>query len=144
MRNLILSLSLAALCLLPTLLRAEAYADAFAMDETSIQADFADLNQLESYVLAQGATVAVAAIPANIIPQNFDAHSGLNSPNFTIDSMDWGSFAWGFCCWPIGFFVVAINSNKSSDEKLSFWIGTGVSVVLSGISTLVRVAASGV
>ena len=58
--------------------------------------------------------------------------------NFSIEDMDWGAFAWGFCCCPIGFFVVAVNSNKDSNQKLSFWIGWGVSVVLSTISSAIQ------
>lgn len=53
---------------------------------------------------------------------------------FGIDDVDWMSFAWGFCCCPVGFFIVVLDDDKSKDEKLSFWIGVGVSFVLSLIS----------
>ena len=39
--------------------------------------------------------------------------------------MDWASFAWGFCCWPVGFFVVVTNKDKDSNQKKSFWDWTG-------------------
>ena len=54
---------------------------------------------------------------------------------FTIDDMDWGSFAWGFCCCPIGFFVVAINDDKTQEQKTSYWIGVIAGVVLDVISS---------
>lgn len=142
--NKIIVFAVAALfALLPSALRAESYADVFSMDETSIQEEFAALNQLESYVLTQGTTVSVSALPSDIVPQNFNAAAGLNSPNFTIDDMDWGSFAWGFCCCPVGFFVVAISPQKDSAQKLSYWIGVGVGTILGAITNVIYYGASG-
>ena len=48
--------------------------------------------------------------------------------------MDWASFAWGFLCCPIGFFVIITNKDKDSSQKKSFWIGTITGVILGAIT----------
>jgi hypothetical protein len=51
------------------------------------------------------------------------------SPMFEgIDDMNWTSFAWGFCCWPVGFIIIILNNNHNNDSKVSYLIG-----VLAGI-----------
>jgi hypothetical protein len=99
----------------------------FVLDEQSFQTEMSALDQMEQEL----------SVPARTISPNsremFTQH-GLRQSAFGLGEMEWGSFAWGFCCWPVGFFVVAINSNKSQNEKISFWIGMGVSVVLTAIS----------
>lgn len=109
-------------------------ANDFSYDATAFETEMVGLNQLEQDVNMHGFTLS--AVEASDKWSTQLAGLGLQQASWSINDMDWGSFAWGFCCWPIGFFVVAINSNKSNDQKLSFWIGTGVSVVLSAISTL--------
>ena len=83
----------------------------------------------------------VEEINTQIIDNNFLSSSFETNYNSSlalraglIDDMDWASFAWGFCCWPVGFFVVVTNKDKDSNQKKSFWIGLGTSFVLSLIS----------
>jgi hypothetical protein len=112
--------------------------DLFSYDRSALESDFTEIQQLEDYVIANG-NLSLAEVQNNSV----DVLTGINfeiletaSPvgaMFSIEDLDWGSFAWGFCCWPVGFFVVAINDNKSSDQKLSYWIGLGVSVVLGAV-----------
>lgn len=40
------------------------------------------------------------------------------------------SFFWGFCCCPVGVFIVPFSEQKDSDQKGSFWIGVGSFVFL--------------
>lgn len=107
----------------------------FQYDETSLSAEFQEVNALESALLANNFSL-------NALPESDRLTSYMNAmatpAPFSVDDMDWTSFAWGFCCWPVGFFVVAINDSKTSDQKLSFWIGMGVSVVVSAISYAVN------
>ena len=117
----------------------------FEVDEAAIEQEFQDLERLESYVDTQE-ELTWSELQAN--HQDFLATSELgtlelNAPlgtAFTLDDMDWGAFAWGFCCCPIGFFVVAINQNKDQNQKISFWIGWGVSFLISSISSALQAA----
>lgn len=117
-------------------------ADLFSVDQVTIEQEFAGLNDLDAFVsnnnveLGDLSAAEMNSI-SNLSMENFNANSPL-SPAFTFADMDWASFAWGFCCWPIGAFVVLLNKNKSSEQKLSFWIGFGTSVVLSVISNFSR------
>ncbi|MFY0685927.1 MAG: hypothetical protein JXQ90_02115 [Cyclobacteriaceae bacterium] len=106
-----------------------------SLDEDAFEKAFEELDDLEAYVMANEITDV-----SDIESWKFDVES-LNTSNsiasvqaFSMDNMDWASFAWGFFCCPIGFFVVAINKDKSSDQKTSFWIGAVVSSVLGTIS----------
>jgi hypothetical protein len=106
----------------------------FELNEEKLMAEFADLDAIDALVEEGNFTLAQLSDENPVM-----AASLSDSPlmqNFSIDDMDWGSFAWGFCCWPIGFFVVAINKNKDGDQKLSFWIGLAVNVVLGGIGAI--------
>ncbi len=114
----------------------------FSYDKQQLQDQFEVVDQLEAFVAESNGmtyeevTVANVTLAQMLQTDNVSANAPMN-PMFSVDDMDWGSFAWGFCCWPVGFFVVAINSNKTSDQKLSYWIGLGVSVILSTISNVI-------
>lgn len=114
-------------------------ADLFSYDEAAITEEFSDLTALEGYVMTnQEVTFNDLVVSDQLASFNLDENilSGVASPMFGFEDIDWGSFAWGFCCWPIGLFVVVFNSNKDSDQKLSFWIGLGVSWAMSLIGGL--------
>ena len=104
--------------------------------------EIAPLNELEAFVNQNGGISFSAIlekednilIPLDLVDMEA---SSLLAPEFRIEDMDWGSFAWGFCCCPIGFFTVAVNSSKSQNEKLSYWIGVGVNTILSVISNTI-------
>jgi hypothetical protein len=129
MKNL---LTLAFVCCLGLNAVASVSADDFSYDAVAFGTEMTTLSQLEQEVSMNGFSLEEVETSAKWGTQL--AGLGLNQASWSVDDMEWGSFAWGFCCWPVGFFVVSINSDKSKDEKLSFWIGTGVSVVLSAIS----------
>lgn len=111
-------------------------ADLFSYNQDELNQEFAQLNDLEGYVLAnQGVTIA--DVENNPVFGTMDLsgmkHSGPMAAMFSIDDMDWGAFAWGFFCCSIGFFVVAISDDASKDEKMSFWIGVIVKAVLYSV-----------
>lgn len=109
--------------------------DLFEVDRQSLQTEFADLNEIEAYVLAnQG--VSVDEMQNNPLIGSMDLNilrtSSPMGAMFTIDDMEWGAFAWGLICCPIGFFVVGINGDSSQEEKTSYWIGVIVFALLGG------------
>ncbi len=112
-------------------------ASLFQYDKASVESEFSELNQLEQYVHNhESGSIRNMEHLSKVMGVMQDDEEAASSDNgFAMDDMDWGAFAWGFCCCPIGFFTVAINSNKTNDQKLSYWIGVGVSTVLSAIST---------
>lgn len=109
--------------------------DLFSYDETAVSYSMTNLNELEQYVAANNVTFddmmqnpdAVADFSLN----NINGSSIPLQPAFSFEDMDWGAFAWGFCCWPIGIFTVLINKNKDSNSKISYFIGIGTAVLLS-------------
>lgn len=118
-------------------------ADLFELNEEKINTEFAELNELETYVsMNENVTIhSIYSENAGIVdglnlsygPEGMMARNG-----FTLDDMEWGSFAWGFCCWPIGLFTVLLNDDKGSNHKISYFIGIGTSFVLGGVGYGVR------
>jgi hypothetical protein len=127
-------LTLAFACCLGLNAFATVSADDFSYDAVAFETEMTSLNQLEQEVNLHG--FSLTEVQASDKWSNEFAGLGLQQAGWSIEDMDWGSFAWGFCCFPIGFFVVAINGNKSNDQKLSFWIGAIVSTVTSAITYL--------
>lgn len=109
-------------------------ANDFSFDETEFHQEMSALTEVEQLAKTQGLTYH--SLQSHDKYANLLTEMGMNQASFSFDDMDWGSFAWGFCCWPVGFFVVAINSNKDSDQKLSFWIGAITGMIIGGISAL--------
>ena len=115
-------------------------ADLFSYDLSEITTELSDLEVVEN-VIAQNQNSTVEEINTQIIKNNFLSSSFETNYNSSlalraglIDEMDWGSFAWGFLCCPIGFFVIITNKDKDSSQKKSFWIGTITSVILGAIT----------
>ena len=115
-------------------------ADLFSYDLSEITTELSDLEVVEN-LIDQNQNSTVEEINTQIIKNNFlstsfetNYSSSLALRAGLIDDMDWAAFAWGFCCWPVGFFVVVTNKDKDSNQKKSFWVGLGTSVVLSLIS----------
>lgn len=128
MKKILLSLCLA---LVGLTTQAAVSANDFQYDEIMVATQLQEVTELENTLLANNFSLNGA--PESSYLAGYMSAMATPAP-FSIDDMDWGAFAWGFCCWPVGFFVVAINNSKTSDQKLSFWIGMGVSVVVSAIS----------
>jgi len=112
-------------------------ADLFQLDEQTLKVEMAELDQLEEYVTENNMQWEDFQ---GIDKINFDASASLMAADFSFDNMDWISFAWGLICCPVGFFVVAINDDKTKDEKTSYWIGVIAGVVLGGISSGISIA----
>jgi hypothetical protein len=108
-------------------------AQLFSFDQNSLENQFAELSVLENTVLQNPAIDFNNAMQMSLIANNFFAANHFSSKQKNM-VFEWEGFLWGFLCCPIGFFVVAVNSNKTKDNKTSYWIGVGASVVLSAIT----------
>jgi len=115
--------------------------DLFQLDEASINAEFAEINNFESFVVSNDFLSYADMQQSGALSQfalNFDNFDATAAPMFGFEDMDWGSFLWGFCCFPcgalIGIFTVLLNDDKGSDSKLSYAIGAGVGLVVSSLS----------
>ena len=115
--------------------------DLFELDEVALEEDFKDLNELETYVIEHESAPLSTLRKSNptLLTDLNLSHLSTSSPlgtAFSLDEMDWASFAWGFCCCPIGFFVVAINGAKDDNSKISYWIGLGASFLVGTTMTI--------
>ena len=112
-------------------------ADLFSFDEEKVKENFSELTTLENVLSAEkGLTLNDME---NLYPElvsninyNYQAASKPLTSLFSIDDMDWGAFAWGLCCWPVGVFTVILNDDKGSNSKISYLIGLGTSFIISG------------
>jgi hypothetical protein len=110
------------------------FATKYTLDENSLDKEFKNLNNIEEQVQKSNFDTSVMKeITSNPASTIVSAEPlSINQANEFY--MDWESFAWGFCCCPVGFFTVAVNNNKDSDMKTSYWIGVASYIVLSSIS----------
>lgn len=113
----------------------------FSFNETEFHNELSALTEMENLAKTQGLTYS--SLQSNDKYANLLTEMSMNQASFSFEDIDWGAFAWGFCCWPVGFFVVAINKNKDSDQKLSFWIGVITSAVVGGLGALGTVGGAG-
>ncbi|GAB3330498.1 hypothetical protein GCM10027429_07880 [Marivirga atlantica] len=107
----------------------------FELNEDKINSEMSALNELETYVeMNENATLSTVSQlnPELTSSLKYSPESTMAHNDFSFDDMQWGSFAWGFCCWPIGIFTVLLNDSKGSDHKISYFIGIGVSLILAG------------
>lgn len=109
----------------------------FSYDKEAINSEFANLTQVENFVKSN------ANITLSEIKTNSEMY-GLNTNNLVassasssfFDDMDWGAFAWGCLCCPIGLFVVVLDKDSTPEQKSSFWKGVLVSV---GVNTIYNI-----
>ena len=111
--------------------------DLFVIDEEQLEEEFANLNELENYVLENENTDLAALMTENpnlLTKLDLDATrlAMAFSPEFNpfID-MEWGAFAWGFCCGPVGVLIVLIG-NQGNEYILSSLIGWGIGLIWWG------------
>lgn len=130
MKKLLTLFALALICMTSS---ATSDAELFSYDDAKINHELKSLNQLELAVLSGNQTqVNVLTAELNLIPNQA---AGKFATNFSFDQMDWGSFFWGYCCWPVGIFTVLLNDEKPQDSRTSFFLGWATNVVLGLISS---------
>lgn len=108
----------------------------FELDEAKVEASVAEATQLETYITNNELTISELMTNENSIKvfnlSNFETKKPISPVFDDINDIDWGSFAWGFCCWPIGFFTVILNNNKDNDAKISYLIGIVAGAIIWG------------
>jgi len=124
-------------------------ADLFSYDLSEISTELSDLEVVEN-VITYNQNSTIEEINKKIINNNFlsssfdtNYNSSLMSRNaFTLDDMDWGAYAWGLLCCPVGFFVVVTNKDKEKAQKTSFFVGWLTAVIINSITYIVAFAAA--
>ena len=118
------------------------FSSSYVYDAQSLNNEFVDLDKVEEQYFAhkQNGTTQEYKLEFEegpIVSADPFGASQINEFYF-----DFEGFAWGFCCCPIGFFVIAINDNKDEDQKKSFWIGVVASAALSALGSLLSFASA--
>ena len=103
-------------------------ADLFRYDRGKIEMAFAPLKKLESAVSGDS---SIAATGQTFMSTRTEFQN--NMPNFFPPiqfEIDPYAFFWGYCCSPIGVFVVMFDMNQNAEGRISFLFGA-TSCVLS-------------
>ncbi len=112
-------------------------ANLFDYDAQALENEFTELSELENYVTENaGVTLTdIQTTQTNLLTNlNLNVESPFK-PMFTIDDMDWGAFAWGFCCGACGVLIVYLQKDKRTNERMvSSLIGWGISVIVGVIA----------
>lgn len=109
----------------------------FDLDYDAVNAELADLTELENYLTENGVVELSELTSTNnaiIEKLNISTDLSLMSPNgmaFSFEDIEWSSFIWGFCCWPIGIFTVILNDDKDSNHKISYLLGIGTACLIN-------------
>ena len=112
----------------------------YTFDEVELEEEFTTLTKIESQVFESnfnGETIDNLKTNSTFTVLNADPITLGETNEFYVD---WNSFAWGFCCCPVGFFTVAVNNNSDSDMKTSYWIGAASCVSLFAIIGTVSIS----
>ena len=116
----------------------------FSLNEEALNEEFSELNVLEANVIADPMFTLEQAASQHLLTDAFAASpSGDGFTGESSTQFEWEGFLWGFCCCPVGLFVVAVNSNKSKSQKTSYWIGVAAYTVLNLISNVAILSANG-
>jgi hypothetical protein len=108
----------------------------YSFNEEELNQEFAELNKIEKEVIESNfdvTTIHNLSLNADINVLNAEPVAIAQTNELY---MDWGSFAWGFCCCPIGFFVVAVNRDADNDMKASYWIGVAASIAVDVVTVI--------
>ena len=95
----------------------------FSYDKNELNTEFSQLNKVSSYI--DYTNVSFDELSNSHI---FDGKIELTKaialhPDLKFRDVDWGAFALGFCCFPVGIFTILRNDNKRQESKNSFCIG---------------------
>lgn len=120
--------------------------DVFEYSEEQVVTAMDDIDRLEQYVENNGGSLSELQTNPELTQvynlNNFEERKPLN-PVFSLDEMDWGAFAWGCLCWPIGCIVVVLDRDSENNSKLSFLLGFGTYFLSAVIANVVIYAAYG-
>ena len=106
----------------------------FDIDDNKINEVFQELEELEEYVFESKLSLAeVEATTDFSVNQISETYSPFQT-NFSFESIDWGLFLWGFCCWPVGLLVMLMNEEKqTADHFISWGLGWLTAAVVGSV-----------
>ena len=106
----------------------------FSYDKNSLTNEFSQLDKVDAYVDQTNVSYTELA-NSPVFKGNIELTNAIAvKPNLKFEDVNWGAFAWGFCCWPVGVFTVLINDNKDKMAKDSFWAGIASAAIASAVS----------
>lgn len=118
------------------------FSSVYSFNEEEFSQGFEELNKVEETYFDHKSANSVDEYLADFGDQPIVSADPFSVSQANEFYFDLEGFAWGFCCCPIGFFVVAVNDNKDEDQKKSYWIGVLSSFVLSAISSGISISAN--
>lgn len=106
----------------------------FSYDKNSLTNEFSQLDKVDAYVDQTNVSYTELA-NSPVFKGNIEITNAIAvKPNLKFEDVDWGSFAWGFCCWPVGVFTVLINDDEDQNSKNSFWAGLASATIATTLS----------
>ena len=115
--------------------------DLFKYDQKSLDQEFSTINQLEETIVSaeinspESIQEKDAILYAELLADGYNSSSP-SEMNFNASMIDWASFGWGLCCFPLGFIMVAIDPSKTYEQKISYWLGCGTFAIIVAFSRI--------
>lgn len=111
----------------------------FSYDKNALKNEFSQLDKIETYIDETNATYAELSNSTSF-KDNIELTNAIAvKPNLKFEDVDWGAFAWGFCCWPIGVFTVLLKDDVEKDSKNSFFAGIASRVIVTSVAYVVYI-----
>lgn len=113
---------------------ASSSSDLFIINEIELNSEFSELNQLEKELVNNAITPTIAQkkYPQLLMPENSMGIMEDDQGNWRgLRGLDLHGCMWGLCCFPVGLFTIALNSDEDRITKDSYCIGAGISAGVS-------------
>lgn len=112
----------------------------FSYDKNSLTNEFSQLDKVAAYVDKTNISYTELS-NSHVFEGNIELTNSIAvKPNLKFEDVDWGAFAWGFCCWPIGVFTVILKDDVDNNSKNSFFAGIASKVIATGVAYIVMFA----
>ncbi len=112
----------------------------FSYDKNALADEFNELNKVSTYV-DETKVFYHELSNSHVFEGKIELTNTIAlKPNLKFEDMDWGAFAWGFCCWPIGIFTVVINDEKDKNSKHSYIAGIASRAIATGVVYVAYIA----
>ena len=113
----------------------------FSYDKNSLTNEFNELDKVAAYVDQNNVSYTELS-NSHIFKGNIELTNAIAvKPNLKFEDVDWGAFAWGFCCWPIGIFTVILKDDVDKNSKNSFFAGIASKYIASAVAYVVMIIA---
>jgi hypothetical protein len=106
----------------------------FSYDKSSLISEFSQLDKVADYVDETNVSYTELS-NSPVFEGNIELTNAIAvKPNLKFEDVDWGAFAWGFCCWPIGIFTVILKDDVDKNSKNSFFAGIASATIATTVS----------